>query len=274
MVHLNFKEIIERFIPNIHHFIDVYQYEDLITQKIDVRNEKRELLDRGYNPYCDGDFYDLLFFTTRIGDGITDELLVSNMVNLLVCYDALLLSLQNRLTETQKTLLTDTISKVFRNANNQYRNYFGELFALDAALNYGFELIDTAAKLGNRKDVEYWIADKNNGRQYFLEVVNIKLTNPNPKIIQKKLNWKINDKLKGGVDGSNFILLPIVWSETTSNIIALAKGIAEWDSDKYGEFKDKRILQPFALFMIPTRNGMLRWEFCQISKSLVGFDSE
>ena len=147
MEQLNFKELVQKFIPNILHFIDIDQYEEIIHQKIKARNEKRVLQDRPYNPFMDGDFYDLLMFTTRIGDGITEERLVWNMVNLLFCYDALLERLKTRLLPEQKGLLTDTISKVFRNANKDYRHYFGELFALDVALNSNLVSCETAARL-------------------------------------------------------------------------------------------------------------------------------
>ncbi len=268
MEQLDFMGIIRKYIPNILHFVDVKQFEELIREKINVRNEKREKLDRGYNPFNDGDFYDLLFFTTRIGDGVTDEHLVSAMVNLLGCYESLFLSLKNRLLEGQRTLLTDTVSKIFRNANNQYRHYIGELLVLDTALNSDFEFNEAAAKIGSIKDAEFLIANRNDGKTYLLEVVNITLTDTNPREVRRKLVRKRNDKLREGVEGDRFILQPVIWSEVISNIKEFAKKISEWD----GYHFDKRVIEPFSLFMLPTESGIPRWEFAKISKTLTGFE--
>lgn len=271
---LDFTAIIDKYIPQIHHFIDIYDYEEVIHDKLSARNKKRASQDRPYSPFLDGDFYDLLMFTTKVGDGITDERLVWSMVNLLGCYNALLEALNERLLPEQKGLLADTIGKVLRNANKDYRHYFGELFALDVALKNGFEFCKSAVQIGNKKDAEYLIKDSQDGREYMLEVVNVLVANPNPKLTKEKLAWKLNNKLKEGADGSNFILLPVIWWEKLETVEALAKGIEEWDVKKFGPFKDDRVLPPFSLFPIMMRSGNLKWEFTFISKVLVGFNLE
>lgn len=286
------KGIMVKFIPNIFHFVEPKSTLKLIERKINKQyhtrlsksQEAEELTKAGevekaekllaYSHFYDGSFYDLLYFASQIHNGVAPNQTMWNLVNLLLCYDGLFYSLNKRLSKQQRKLVEDTALKIFRNTNSHYRHYIGELLALDAALNSDFHLIDTAVQIGNRKDAEYLVIDKRDAKTYLLEVVNVNLKDPNPKETRSKLVWKLNNKLKDGVDGSNFILFPVVWSEVVSNIELLSKGIQDWDVEKYGEYKDERIIEPFALYMIMTKAGMPRWEFTRISKKLSDFKVE
>ena len=269
MEHLDIKGITEKYVPHILDFVDLDALEFVIQKKLQKKYEARLLIHRGFNPYDDCDFYDLLFLTTKINDPETDQDLVFKLVSLLRCFEVLFKSLSDNLSKEEKLLIGKTVGKIFRNANNHYLHYIGELLVLNSLLTIGYKLNEADVKLGGLKDAEYLITDSRDGEQYLLEVINIRLFNTNPKHTRHKLQQKMNDKTKEGIDESRFYLQPIIWSEKISDIQQLAKNISLWD-----KFHIKNVFEPFALYMFQEQDGSPYWEFTRISRHVLKDEEE
>lgn len=133
---LDVKGLMEKHTPHIFNFITPEELEPIVKEKLTIKLKKRleQSLIPGASPdfdmYEDGDFYDLLYISTKLGDPKSEQRFVVNMIDLLKGINQLFDYIGQALKPELKPLIKDTTLKIFRNTIADYIHYLGELLGL------------------------------------------------------------------------------------------------------------------------------------------------
>jgi hypothetical protein len=116
--------------------------------------------------------------------------------------------------------------------------------------------------LGNGKHADFCVTEIESGKKYVVEVVNIHIDDdaPDPVGVRRKLQKKVNKKLKNGDDNFEFLLIPVLWAKSFQDLKVLEKKISKWK-----EFKVEKTYEPFGFCAFIENNFSFSYRFHRLS---------
>ncbi len=238
------REDLQKYLPNLFGLLYIEPDWDSLSQKINNKGIAQT------GSYLDSHLYELI-----AGAKVNDL----NALVILEYFDIVFREICT-LPEHARKQLNQKALEILRTLTPDFKNYIGELAVLDGILKTGqFRLLQAEASLGNGKSAEYYIENIEQTETYYVEVVNIHLTESHGnlrKTLRRKIVHKINDKRKK-VD-IEIIVVPVIWASR-----AMLKKL----HDAYNQsFTIKHAYEPFAFSVEPNAiTGVGEHRFHRIS---------
>lgn len=276
---IRYKENLNRFLPNIFLLLNPEPDWVKINLQINTDHQKRiiiwdeehrdglEFQPPKFLHIYDYPLYCVLHFALN---GRPDALILLNYFNILFG------EVFKSMNIDSIRLITPILTNFLKTINGDYIHYVGELAVLDSLLKTGKYRLNSIEKviekcksvevsainLNKGKSVDFCVTDILDSRNYLVEVKNVHVDDENPDVVKlrRKLNKKVKVKSKNQEEGTEFIVIPVLWVTKHMTLVTLEKQIKEWDN-----FHVEGVYEPFAFFTFIDEVGRNVFKFNRIS---------